>query len=228
MIDTIRLFVGWDKREEEGGLVFLKSLLSRTTQPLELTFLTEAVGERLGIASDGTNSFSKIRFVVPWMCGFKGRAIYLDCVDMLLLAPLEELWALADGSALQVAPHDYKTRHPKKYVGEPMEAANLDYPRKNQSSCMIWDNAYYPHRVLTPEFIAKQPGSFLHRFEWIKDQGRIGNLPLEWNWLCDEYGDNPEAKLLHWTAGAPFMAHYKDSPMSNHWHESARTWHSER
>jgi hypothetical protein len=53
-------------------------------------------------------------------------------------------------------------------------------------------------------------------------------LPDTWNWLPQEFGTNEHAKLIHYTAGAPFMAHYKDSPMSNHWHESARTWHSER
>jgi hypothetical protein len=51
---------------------------------------------------------------------------------------------------------------------------------------------------------------------------------MEWGWLPQEYGDNPNAKLIHWTAGAPFFKHYAQDPMAQHWHETARTIHSER
>jgi hypothetical protein len=37
-------------------------------------------------------------------------------------------------------------------------------------------------------------------FRWLDDE-RIGELPIEWNWLPDEFGVNPEAKLLHYTLG---------------------------
>jgi hypothetical protein len=39
-----------------------------------------------------------------------------------------------------------------------------------------------------------------------------------WNWLPDEFGPNPDAKLLHWTLGAPSFHEYADVPMAEEWH----------
>ena len=53
-------------------------------------------------------------------------------------------------------------------------------------------------------------------FNWLKDV-QIGELPAEWNWLCDEYGENKKAKILHWTQGIPGFEHYRNAPMSKAW-----------
>jgi hypothetical protein len=114
---------------------------------------------------------------------------------------------------VQVVKHDYKTRMPVKYLGSP----NEDYPRKNWSSVILWNCSSFPNRKLTPEFVQRSTGSELHRFSWLDDQ-RIGELPPEWNWLPDEYGPNPDAKLLHYTLGAPCFHEFADTPMGNEWH----------
>jgi hypothetical protein len=59
-------------------------------------------------------------------------------------------------------------------------------------------------------------GSDLHRFSFIEPRF-IGDLPKEWNWLADEDGENPEAKLLHWTAGIPAWPNYQNAPMADEW-----------
>jgi hypothetical protein len=114
---------------------------------------------------------------------------------------------------VQVVKHDYKTRMPVKYLGSP----NEDYPRKNWSSVILWNCSSFPNRRLTPEFIQKSTGSELHRFSWLDDE-RVGELPKEWNWLPDEYGPNPAAKLLHYTLGTPCFHEFADTPMGSEWH----------
>jgi hypothetical protein len=139
---------------------------------------------------------------------------------MLLRANIKELFDLRNpGYAVQVVKHDYKTKHARKYVGTEMEAENHDYPRKNWSSVILWNCGHIAH-FKNRHRMSTTDGKFLHRFGWLEDE-QIGELPVEWNWLCDEYGENPEAKLLHWTAGGPFLPHYADSPMSAHWHDLA-------
>jgi hypothetical protein len=56
----------------------------------------------------------------------------------------------------------------------------------------------------------------LHRFTWIKDE-RIQELPIEWNWLVDEYEHNRDAKLLHFTLAIPAVQSYEDCDHSTQW-----------
>ena len=64
----------------------------------------------------------------------------------------------------------------------------------------------------------KATGAELHRFTWL-DDSRIGELPKEWNWLPDEYGINSNAKLLHYTLGAPSFHEFANTPMADEWHK---------
>jgi hypothetical protein len=65
--------------------------------------------------------------------------------------------------------------------------------------------------------VQNQPGSYLHRFSWLSDD-RIGELPIEWNWLPDELGANADAKLLHYTLGTPCFHEFADTPQGAEWH----------
>jgi lipopolysaccharide biosynthesis glycosyltransferase len=151
--------------------------------------------------------------LVPYLLGFSGSAIFIDG-DMIVRGHIAELWELRNPYMdVQVVKHDYKTRMPVKYLG----AKNEDYPRKNWSSVILWNCNSFPNRRLTPEFIQKSTGSELHRFSWIDDE-RVGELPKEWNWLPDEYGPNPDAKLLHYTLGTPCFHEFADTPMGGEWH----------
>lgn len=209
---TIRLFCGFDQREAIGWHAFAQSVIEKTSEPVSITPLADAMLQR-----DGSNAFTYSRFLVPYLCDFQGWAIWADGTDMILCEDLAALLAERQpGYAVQVCKHDYETKHPRKYFGTEMEAANLDYPRKNWSSLVIWDCAHYMNRMLTPEFISTHNGEFLHRFAWLLDE-RIGALSLEWNWLVDEYGANTAAKLLHFTAGIPAISAYRSSPHAQLW-----------
>jgi hypothetical protein len=114
-----------------------------------------------------------------------------------------------------VVKHDYKTKSHQKYLGN----INENYPRKNWSSVILWNCNHPKHKILTPHFIANQTGKYLHRFSWLQDDD-IGELPKEWNWLATEYPANTHAKLIHYTLGTPCFKDYRNSEMSELWHQT--------
>jgi hypothetical protein len=219
----VKLFTGYDPREAQGWHAFVQSLIE-TSSDYELM-------PPLSGKTDGTNAFTLARFQIFDLVNWALPCCYLDGSDMLLRAPIEELFGLYDKRfAVQVVKHDYQTKHARKYVGTAMEADNATYPRKNWSSLMLINAGHRAHwkgRDQIEQALAEGNGSFLHRFGWLNDS-EIGELPVEWNYLADEYPLSEDAKLLHWTAGMPGFKHYENAPMSNHWHDVAKTLHSER
>lgn len=210
----IHLFIGHEPREEAGTHVFVSSVLEHTKAPIAITPLhLPMFRDFYGQGSrDGTNAFIYTRFLVPFLMGYRGWAIFADGADMLCKADLAELWRLQDASrAVLCVQHDYATKHKRKYRGTAMEADNRDYRCKNWSSLMLMNCSHGAWKGLTPEKIEQMTGAELHAFSWMRSEA-IGELPQEWNWLADEYGENPDAKLLHWTAGVPAFPLYSHAP----------------
>ena len=215
-MDSVRIYTGFDQREAVGWHVCLQSIIERTESQVEIIPLTERLGKKLGAGTDGTNAFTKLRFLIPYLCGYRGWALFIDCADMLLMADVAELWALKESQYdVMVVKHEYSTKHPVKYLGQP----NLDYPAKNWSSVMLMNCGNFPWRKITPEYVGKSTGQHLHRFEFLKPD-RIGDLPIEWNHLVSEYEPNAEAKLAHWTVGIPAWSQYKDTEHAQSWRQT--------
>ena len=220
-MDSIRLLIGWDDREAVGSHVFLQSVVERCSLPVEVTILTPKLLSQLGIGTDGSNAFTKARFLAPYLNRFTGYVLFVDGADMLCLGDLAEVWALKDYySAVQVVQHDYKPQNAKKYIGTALESDNLAYPRKNWSSMILWYCGYAGHRTLTPEYINDTSGQDLHRFCWLPDD-RIGSIPKQWNVLIGEENQSTNIKLAHYTNGIVGFNHYKDSEYAKDWRE---TW----
>lgn len=202
----IPVYIGYDPREAAAFHVCAQSIIARASEPvsiipLALNALAKVYQET---HTDGSNQFIYSRFLVPYLQGFSGHALFLDG-DMIVQDDIAKLWARKSPyHAVQCVPHDYQTRFPIKYWG----AKNADYPRKNWSSVVIWNCGSFLNRKLTPEYVRQQTGAYLHRFAWLNDES-VGALPLEWNWLVREYADNPEAKLLHYTLGTPCIKGYE-------------------
>jgi hypothetical protein len=206
-VGMINIYAGFDEREEAGYHAFCSSVLEHASCPVSITPLHlplfrsfYAPGHR-----DGSNAFTYTRFLIPFLQGYTGSAVFMDGSDMLMKADIAELWALRDFyKPVQVVKHDYKTKWPRKYLGTNMEADNPDYPAKNWSSVMLINCMHAMWRDITPESVQRIRGPDLHRFAWLKLE-QIGELPKVWNWLSDEDGPNPDAKLLHWTSGIPLF-----------------------
>ena len=215
----IHVFTGFDPREEVGSHTFNSSLIHNSSEPVTICSLHEQNLKKLIKSGqrDGSNAFTYSRFLIPYLMGYQGFAIFVDGADMVMKGDIAELWAMRDVfKAVQVVPHSYETKHTRKYVGTGMEADNRNYPAKNWSSVMLINCSHYNWRPITPATIEKMTGAELHRFSFVEDRF-IGELPAAWNWLADEYGENPDAKLLHWTAGIPAWEHYKNAPHAVDW-----------
>jgi len=214
-MEPIPIFVGFDQREAVAYHAFCQSVIEKASQPVSFIPLAKNTIKGFDGQRDGSNEFIYSRFLVPYLTGYIGHAIYADG-DMICNADIAELWALRDPRKdVQVVKHDYKTKHHIKYLG----SKNEDYPRKNWSSLILWNCSSFPNQRLTKEFVADQEGSFLHQFKWLKDE-RIGELPNHWNHLSTEYPDDPDAKLVHYTIGTPCFPDFKHSPMSSMWHRT--------
>jgi len=215
----IPIFVGYDPREAIAFHTCVNSIIRHASQPVAIVpvalNLFQDYKETHG---DNSNHFVYTRFLVPHLMSYTGWAIFIDG-DMVLRDDIVKLWnmRLEGHYDVLVVKHDYQTRMTEKYMG----AKNENYPRKNWSSVILWNCSSWPNRKLTPDFVQSQPGSYLHRFSWL-DDNRIGELPIEWNWLPDEFGANDEAKLLHYTLGTPCFTEFADTPQSEEWH-SERT-----
>lgn len=210
----IPIYIGFDPREAVAYHVCCNSIIRQSSRPVSINPLAlRNLGFYAETHADGSNQFIYSRFLVPFLQEFRGWAIFLDG-DMLVRDDVEKLWGLRDDSkAVMVVKHEYKTKMPEKYLG----AKNEDYPRKNWSSVVLWNCGHGANRLLTPDFVQSATGAQLHRFSWIEDH-LIGNLPVEWNWLPDEFGANPAAKLLHFTLGTPCFHEFATSPMADEWH----------
>jgi len=211
----ISIFVGYDTKETVAYHVCSNSIIRQSTQPISIMPLAlTLLDSYTETHTDASNEFVYSRFLVPHLMDYNGWAIFIDG-DMILQDDISNLWNLRDNSkAVMLVKHDYKTKMPIKYFG----AKNEDYPRKNWSSVILWNCSHPAHKTLSPEFVQSSTGQYLHRFSWLTDND-IGELPVEWNWLADEYGVNNNAKLIHYTLGTPCFEEFADTPMSEYWHE---------
>ncbi len=211
----IPIFIGYDPREAVAYHVCSNSIIRHSSQPVSISPLAlnilKGYEER---HTDGSNHFIYSRFLVPHLMNYQGWAIFMDG-DMLLRDDIVKLWEMRDDKhAVMVVKHNYKTKMTTKYLG----AKNENYPCKNWSSVILWNCAHSKNKILTPEFIQKATGAQLHRFTWCVEEDDVGSLPIEWNWLPDEFGENKEAKLLHYTLGTPSFHDFATTPMGDEWH----------
>lgn len=238
-MDPLRIFIGYDSKEPIAYHVLAHSIITRSSGPVTIMPLVQPALRTAGLytrerGTTESTEFSMTRFLVPHLAGYKGDAIFMDC-DMLCLGDIYELvahvqkdrWertkvrALAgtagqragpegQAAAVYVCQHEYQPTATVKFLGQ----VNVPYPRKNWSSLMYFDCTRCT--ALTPARVNILSGLELHRFSWLED-GQVGALPLEWNWLVGEYGTNLAVKNLHYTLGGPWFAEYAQCDYSPNW-----------
>jgi len=214
--EIVDIVVGFDQREAVAYHTFTQSIIEKSTMPVRFLPLSiNSLSNYNERHNDGSNDFIYSRFLVPHLMNFKGWAIYADG-DMICLEDIKKLWNQRNNNyAVQVVKHDYQTKIEKKYFGN----KNENYPRKNWSSLILWNCEHEAHKILSPDFIEKQSGAFLHRFSWIKDE-EIGSIDKEWNWLAMEYEEKESINLIHYTIGTPCFKEYENKSLSQHWKKS--------
>lgn len=222
----IRLFIGFDPKETVAAHVLANSIQRHASKPISITWLSlpqlQSVYWRPR-DSRQTTEFSYTRFLVPYLCGYDGRAIFVDA-DFLCRADIAELWELThNGKAVNVVKHDYTPKTTIKFLGQPQTA----YPKKNWSSLMVFDNRQC--KALRPADVSEHSGMYLHQMLWVDSDDQIGEIPVEWNHLVGEYEPNPDAKMVHFTQGGPYFKEYEHCEFSEEWfREFERMTHCEQ
>ena len=212
----IRMFIGYDGKETVAYHVLSHSILSRATAPvsvapLMLSQLKDTFSRERNALQSTEFAFS--RFLVPYLSGYEGWSIFMDC-DMLVLDDMKNLWDLRDDKyAVMCVKHDYTPKTGEKFLGQ----VQTTYEKKNWSSVMMFNNAKC--RALTPEYVNTATGLELHRFRWLGDDNLIGEIPLKWNYLVGEYEKIPAEQIsnLHYTLGGPYFSSYKDTDYADVW-----------
>ena len=215
MADTIKVFIGYDENETVAFHVLAHSIMRHASKPVEIVPVVKShmsafyTRERSGLES---TDFSFTRFLAPYLCDYKGWAIFTDC-DMLVTADIAELWALRDDKyAVMCTKHDYQPVGDTKFLGQ----VQTKYEKKNWSSVMMFNNSRCT--ALTPEVVSTETGLFLHQFKWLGNDDLIGSLPLSWNYLVGEHQPamrTPE--LIHYTLGGPYFEKYRDCEFADLW-----------
>lgn len=211
----MRLFIGYDPNEHDAYEVCRRSF--RRHHPdwqiarLDLDLLKAAgifhrpyVSRESGYFDIGeqrpfSTLFAFSRFLVPFLCGFQGAALFCDS-DFLWRGPVEQVAIEGEPDfsvAVAVVKHDYRPGDGEKMRGQ----SQADYPRKNWSSMIWWNCAHPANRVLTPEMVETRPGRFLHAFGWLDDDD-IQGMPETINWL-EGHSTSPDPIAVHYTRGVP-------------------------
>lgn len=183
-----RVFVGYDPRQPIAYNVLQDSLHRHAKDRVQVEPLILA---KLPITRRGLTEFTYSRFLVPWLCGYEGAAIFMDA-DIVVTGDIGELLAQADGkSAVQVM----------------KQQAKFEWP-----SVMLFNNANC--RNLTPEYV-EDPANKLLELRW----GEVGEFSSEWN-HCVNKVPPAEAKLYHYTEGIPYWDEVRGSELDRHWLEA--------
>lgn len=213
-MNTIRIFIGYDSREAVAFDVLSHSIQARASHPVSITPVKlEQLGgifrrERNPLQS---TEFSFSRFLTPWLCDYRGWAIFMDC-DMLVLDDIAELWKLRDERhAVQVVKHVHVPKEEVKFLN----AVQTKYEKKNWSSVMLMNCARCS--ALTPEYVNNASGLELHQFKWLAGDHLIGDIPHRWNHLVGFDPPRAEAGLVHFTIGGPYFDEYRDCEYSREW-----------
>ena len=209
----LKICIGYDPREAVAYHVLCHSILRQASKPVSFIPINKRLLPEFdrGI-EDGSTEFSFSRFLTPYLCGYQGQSIFMDC-DMLVRGDIYDILNYCDLSHdVFVVKHDYTPKDSVKFLGN----AQSPYPKKNWSSVMVFNNFMQPVKKLTPEVVSVQSGAYLHQFQWTKEE-RIGELPKEFNHLVGEYPKNDEARIIHFTLGTPCFKGYQNQEWSDEW-----------
>jgi len=184
----MKIFIGIDPRQPLSYNVCRYSIERRASKPVDIQPLRL---DWMPVKRRGLTDFSFSRYLVPYLCGYEGQALFMD-PDMIVLDDITKLEEL-------VSPTD-------------SVSVVKNQRRFEWSSLMYFNNSYC--EKLTPKLV--ETGT-PQNFEWAY---KVGALPDEWNHLVG-YDAPKDAKIVHYTMGIPCWPETKDCEYSKEWHKEA-------
>jgi hypothetical protein len=193
----LRVFIGHEPRVAIQTNVAISSVYEHSSQPVAITPL---VLGQLPITRKGLTEFSYARFLVPYLCGYKGRALFIDS-DIAVLGDIDELFESVEDQSGAVFVADIK-------------------PEFERAAVMLFNCGHPDNRVLTPEFV-ETTNVHLHLLGWTQN---IGFIPLNWGHAVGYSRPQPldRLPLIHYTAGVPAWPETADCEHAEEWHKARR------
>jgi hypothetical protein len=218
MTDQLKVYVGYDSREDIAWRVCRHSLLRHASADVPIFPLKQQTVRELGLYTRATDKasteFSLTRFLTPYLAAHDGWSVFVDCDFLFTTDIMKVLDGVDRNKAIYVVQHDYTPSQTVKMDGQ----TQTSYPRKNWSSFMLFNNAHPAVKALTPDVVNREGPAYLHRFSWISDDSQIGSLPLGWNFLSGEY---PKPALtpaaIHYTNGGPWFSNWQNVDFADLW-----------
>ncbi|MCA1440208.1 glycosyltransferase [Ensifer sp. IC4062] len=214
MTQSANIYIGFDSKEVVAYHVLCQSILEKSSIPVSFTPISLNSVERIFTRERNplqSTEFSFSRFLVPYLSGYDGWSLFVDC-DMLMRTDIAQLWELRDDRyAAMCVKHNYVPKIETKFLGQ----VQTKYEKKNWSSVILFNNAKC--RKLNLDYVNTATGLELHQFKWLDSDDLIGELPASWNWLVNEYEYSPDAKLVHFTDGGPYFDEYKNDDYAEEW-----------
>jgi len=225
----MKVFIGYDPREEVAYQVCRESLARQSStllniQPIKQSEMREKNFYWREKDALSSTEFSFTRFLVPYLAGYTGWAIFMDC-DFLWRGDIAEIEQYIDPAyAACVVKHDYKPKETTKMDGQ----VQTQYPRKNWSSFVLWNCGHSETRNLSLRMVNERSGLYLHRFNFLSDEF-IGELPIKFNYLEGWYTkeDEPNPLGVHFTRGGPWFKDYVDVEYGDEWVEMYKNIYKE-
>ena len=222
----LRVYIGWDSKEDIAFQVARQSLIRNSSIPLEVIPIKINELYETGLYTRkvdplASTEFTYSRFLTPHLAGFKGWALFFDC-DFLFFGDVKDLMEYQDPKyAVCCVKHDYSPKDSIKMDGQ----VQSNYPRKNWSSMMMFNCEHPSAKKLTVETVNSETGAYLHRMQWAKDS-EIGDIPNDWNWL-EGWNEKPKEgypSAVHYTRGGPWFDNWQNVEFANEWRQEKKEY----
>ena len=172
---------------------------------------------------DSSTEFTYLRFLVPYLEGYKGYAIYCDSTVMWRADPREMTKYINSHISAAVVKHNFTSCPTDTKLGN---LPQVYYPHKNWASVILFNCTHPDSRRLIPKVIKEETAEYLLEFGWIEKTSNLGLIPLEYNYLIGYYS-SPESdsciKAVNYTDGGPWDVKYRHLDFTNEW-DSYLTW----
>ena len=188
----LRIFVGSDNGQRVAHQVLAHSIRRHASIPVEITPMIDLpIPKPVDPANWPRAEFSFTRFMVPELCAYQGRAVYLDA-DMLVFGDVAELASIPFGEASVLCtlqpelPPAWKDK-PHFHAGRHTAVLVLDCSRLKWDATEIvggLDEGRYTYAELVYQLKLVEPG------------GVADTVPVAWNHL-ERFDET--TRLLHYT-----------------------------
>lgn len=180
----MRIFVGVDQRQPLAYTVLQSSIIRRASRPVMMTPL---LLDQLPVKRRGLTDFSFSRYLVPYLCGYEGLALFMDA-DMMARCDILRL---------------------EEHANPDVAVQVVQVPERFEWSAVMLFNCA-KCRDLTPELVETgDPG----RLEW----GDVGSLPSEYHHIVGYHAPRNDAKIVHFTMGIPEFPEVRPCEYADEW-----------